>query len=229
MKHKPAVHATRRFGEPAAQLNAAAWRERSRVNGPGDRFVLWLQGCQRACPGCFNPEMHPWVARHGLAVDQLAQKLLRQPGLEGVTYTGGEPLLQAIPLVALSERLRSGGLSIVCYTGYTLEELQRSSNPMVARLLAAVDILIDGPFEQASAGPLLWRGSDNQRVHFLTERYAAWAGRTTVRCAQMEVTVGPRQFTSAGIWPEGLVEEIQHALRGETAAAMAPGGHPSTG
>ena len=31
---------------------------RSRANGPGVRFVVWLQGCTLGCPGCFNPSTH---------------------------------------------------------------------------------------------------------------------------------------------------------------------------
>ena len=93
------------------RLNLGAIQERSAVNGPGERFVLWLQGCPLRCPGCCNPEFQPLVPRHLLVVEELAGRILAVPGIEGVTYSGGEPTVQARGLACLSERLRPAGLS----------------------------------------------------------------------------------------------------------------------
>jgi len=60
----------------------------------------------------------------------MAERILRTPGIEGVTYSGGEPMIQAEPLYTLSQILRSQGLSILCYTGYTLTELQTKKRPV---------------------------------------------------------------------------------------------------
>lgn len=175
-------------------LNLAVWQERSAVNGPGERFVLWVQGCSLRCPGRFNPEMQPFVRRHMVEVEQMASRILTVPGIEGVTYTGGEPMVQAQGLALLNELLRPSGLTVVCYTGYTLEALRvqnESENSLesqtclggipnkfgrpnldwVERLLSCVDILIDGPYVREKAANLLWRGSSNQRVHFPTDAY----------------------------------------------------------
>jgi anaerobic ribonucleoside-triphosphate reductase activating protein len=160
------------MGDASTVLNLATWQARSLSNGPGSRYVLWLQGCFRECPGCVNAPMQPHVIRHVRGVDDVAAAILAAPDIEGVTYSGGEPLEQVKPLVVLSRRLRRAGVSIVCYTGYTLQELQRSGRPDVSELLDCVDILIDGPFLLDQAACLLWRGSRNQQVHFVTRARA---------------------------------------------------------
>ena len=104
-------------------LNLGAWQERSVVNGPGERFVLWLQGCPLRCPGCFNEEFLPHIERHLIEIDEMLTWVLDVSGIEGITYTGGEPFEQAQGLALLSKQLQAAGLTVVCYTGYTLERL----------------------------------------------------------------------------------------------------------
>jgi len=157
--------------------------------------------------------MQPHVIRHVRGVDEVAAAILAAPDIEGVTYSGGEPLEQLKPLVVLSRRLRQAGLSIVCYTGYTLQELQRSGHRDVSELLDCVDILIDGPFLRDQAACLLWRGSRNQQVHFLTERYRAWSASVEVAAAQVEMRLGDGCLVTSGNWPDGFVEELELALR----------------
>lgn len=104
--------------------------------------------------------------------DAAAQRILEAPGEEGATFSGGEPFEQADALAAVADRLQSAGVSVMVYTGFTLGELRASPDPGVAALLAATDILVDGPFVLEQQADLLWRGSANQRVHLLTPRYA---------------------------------------------------------
>jgi len=143
----------------------------------------------------------------------MANQILTLRGIEGVTYTGGEPMLQAHALVLLSQRLRQMGLTVVCYTGYTLEALRHHTDSWVSRLLNQVDILIDGPFVQAEAASLLWRGSRNQQVYFLTETYRDWKPKVNQASAQVELTLATHDFTTTGIWPLGFVERLEDALR----------------
>ncbi len=199
----------------AGHLNLAAWEMRSRANGPGERFVLWVQGCSRACPGCFNEDMQPVARRHWVTVDQVFEAVTAVPGIEGVTYTGGEPMEQAEPLVRLTERLRDTGLSVVCYTGFTVEELRWRDSPSIRKMLDLVDILIDGPYLREQAESLLWRGSRNQRIHFLTERYAPLASVLPHRGSQVEFVVDGDCFRTTGTWPEGFIEKLQQVLRGD--------------
>ena len=82
-------------------LNVADIQLRSRVNGPGLRSVIWVQGCTRGCPGCFNPHTHPHDPRHLLDPEALAQRLMRVPDTDGITLSGGEPFEQAAACAVL--------------------------------------------------------------------------------------------------------------------------------
>lgn len=152
------------------------------------------------------------IQREMITIDALAHHILCTPGIEGVTYTGGEPMLQAGALAELGARVRAGGLSVVCYTGYTLDELRDSGNPHVAQLLAGVDVLIDGPYMPEQAGYALWRGSRNQKVHFLTDRYADRRGLVESECADAEFSVDAMGLTATGIWPDGLLERLREHM-----------------
>jgi len=143
--------------------------------GPGRRLILWVRGCPLACPGCMTPELwdagapctHQSVRQ---VVEQIAPALRE---LDGLSISGGEPTLQARALTELIRLLRAmpelGNLEVLSYSGFSMEEL-RERGADVADYLAQLDLLIDGRFEQSASNDLSWRGSDNQRVHLLSER-----------------------------------------------------------
>jgi len=187
-------------------VNIAAETRRSAANGPGYRYVIWLQGCSLRCPGCFNKEFQPFVPRTLATVEALAERILAAKGIEGVTFTGGEPMLQSECLSILSRRLREEGLSIVCYTGFTIEELKRMENRSIEAFLGRIDILIDGRYEVAKKANLFWRGSSNQRVHYLTRAYAPIAPDQAP--ASMEIVVGSEEITFTGILDEELMDRF---------------------
>lgn len=140
--------------------------------GPGVRYALWVQGCTIRCPDCCNPEM--FSARGGveLAIDALAREVIATAGIEGLTVLGGEPFEQAAGVAALARRVRTAGLSVMVFSGFLREDLEASQDPGAAELLAAADLLVDGPFvREAPGSPWRWLGSLNQRMHFLTDRY----------------------------------------------------------
>ena len=151
------------------RLNLARTLPRSAANGPGERFVLWVQGCPLACPGCWNPDTWAFERRDLRSVEDLAAVILATEGIEGVTFTGGEPFAQARALTALAERVRTAGLSVFVFTGYGLDELTR---PEHLALLTVTDVVVAGRYiESKRATGLAWRGSANQRVHFLSDRH----------------------------------------------------------
>ena len=153
----------------AEALNVARWIERSAVNGPGERFVLWLQGCPLRCPGCWNTDTWDFAPRRRVEPDELIALIEGVAGIEGVTLTGGEPFSQAGALVPVVRRLREFGLSVMIFTGYELDELR---SPEQLQLLGLTDVLVSGRYVEAQRDETLtWRGSRNQRVSFLTERY----------------------------------------------------------
>ncbi|MCP4696772.1 MAG: radical SAM protein [Gammaproteobacteria bacterium] len=197
----------------SALLNLGAWQARSVVNGPGERFVLWVQGCPWHCRGCINPEFLPArPAKHHLRAAELAAKILAIQGIEGVTYSGGEPFLQAAALAELSEPLHTAGLGVVCFSGYTVEALREKNDAATNRLLQQTDLLIDGMFEQDQAAPLRWRGSRNQRLHFLTARYARYAHEADRPVHEVELSLSRDTMTASGFWPEGFVERLKSIL-----------------
>jgi anaerobic ribonucleoside-triphosphate reductase activating protein len=144
----------------------------SRANGPGNRAVIWVQGCSLGCPGCFNPATHPPRGGQVVAVDDLFQRLLAlEQTIEGLTISGGEPLQQPAPLLALLQRVRQESrLSVLLFTGFTWPEVQR--RPAAMALLAGVDVLLAGRYEAARRLARNLRGSANKTVHFLTGRYS---------------------------------------------------------
>lgn len=154
-------------------LQMAAFIDRSLVNGPGTRAVIWLQGCTRRppCAGCYNPSMQdPNRPAEQLAPQAMARKILELRELAGVTLTGGEPFLQSAALARLVAPLRAEGLTVVTFTGHTLEELQADPDPGHTELLSNTDLLVDGPYIEALGCRLPLRGSTNQRLHYLSGR-----------------------------------------------------------
>ena len=153
------------------QLRLAQIVADTEAEGPGRRFALWVQGCSLRCPGCCNPEM--FAADKGRAANsaELAAQALATAGLEGVSVLGGEPGEQAEAVADFCERVRAGGLSVMLYSGYTLAELR--ARPGAERLLKAVDLLVDGRYQQSLPETRRrWLGSTNQVMHFLTPRYS---------------------------------------------------------
>ena len=89
----------------------------------------------------------------------------KNPLVRGVTLTGGEPMMQAPALCEIAEAAHGKGMSVWCYTGFTLEALARENDAARMRLLGLVDVLVDGPYiARERSLDLLYRGSKNQRL-----------------------------------------------------------------
>jgi len=152
-------------------VNVAYTVERCHVLGPGQRFIVWVQGCPLRCQGCHNPQFIPFRDAEWTSVNELAHRVAVVERIEGVTYVGGEPFAQAEALAALSHRLRSEGMTVMAYSGFTLGELQRNVVPHAADLLGEIDLLLDGRYCHDKPTNKPWRGSDNQRLIALSPRY----------------------------------------------------------
>ena len=137
------------------------------VDGPGIRYVIFTQGCPHKCEGCHNPQTHDFDGGYDGDTEQLLSEIKENPLISGVTFSGGEPFCQPEPLTQIAREVHKMKKNIVCYSGYTFEELIKLSNtkPEILDLLKEVDILIDGKFilEQKSL-MLKFRGSKNQRI-----------------------------------------------------------------
>jgi anaerobic ribonucleoside-triphosphate reductase activating protein len=166
---------------PPGYLNIMGYVDESEVNGPGCRAVVWVQGCLRECPGCFNEESWSFEINQLVSVDNLAEKILSNPRNQGVTFSGGEPFWQAPALATLARKVKAAGLNVMSFSGFTLEQLQSDYAPAGALdLLDQLDILIDGPYVESLAlnSPDSPVSSSNQRVHVFNpalEENITWA------------------------------------------------------
>ena len=137
------------------------------TDGPGLRFAIFVQGCPHNCPGCHNPQTHDFLGGYDDDTDSLFERIIKNPLLDGVTFSGGEPFCQARPLAELAVRLRAAGLGVMSYSGFTVEELIReaSSENAYMELLNSIDYLVDGRFvESLKSYECRFRGSTNQRI-----------------------------------------------------------------
>ena len=135
------------------------------VDGPGYRLAVFVQGCPHACPGCHNPKTHDFAGGYLSDTDQIIAQMGKNPLVRGVTLTGGEPMMQAEALCEVASAAKAKGMNVWCYTGYTLETLQRENNPARMRLLEHVDVLVDGPYIAHDRSlELNYCGSRNQRL-----------------------------------------------------------------
>lgn len=194
-------------------LRVGTYLPESNSNGPGLRSVLWLQGCPKRCRGCWNPEFLSPAGGMPWPVEQAMEKLTQSPAIEGITLLGGEPFAQAQPLAELCRKLRERELSIMAYSGWTLEELCAMGSPQTD-LLNLCDILVDGEYLVAEAAPLLWRGSRNQQVYFLTDRYRQWESRVNEYCRDFEIIIQDGQLILTGDPPETVRKTLRRRFSG---------------
>jgi anaerobic ribonucleoside-triphosphate reductase activating protein len=160
-------------GEIVSLINVAAFRLGTKALGPGLRSVLWVQGCPFNCPGCFSVDWIPQTINELWETNELA-KLLVCNDFEGLTISGGEPFAQAGALVDLIRIIRTlrPDYTFIVYTGFEIEKIRadKSSGDKV-QLLNLIDVLIDGKYVQYRNDNKGLRGSSNQRVHLLSDRY----------------------------------------------------------
>jgi len=145
-------------------MRLAGITQESTVDGPGLRFVIYAQGCVHKCPHCHNPES--WVSDGGreFSVKEIVRLLKKQKKIKrGITFSGGEPFLQAADFFEIAVAARNLGLDVVTYTGFTYDQLLEDEDRRA--LLSVSNILIDGKYmhELRDIG-LQFCGSSNQRV-----------------------------------------------------------------
>lgn len=133
------------------------------VDGPGLRYTIFTQGCFHNCSGCHNPKSHDINGGYLKDIQDILSEITANPLLDGITLSGGEPMLQVKPLIEICKEVKAMGLNIVVYSGFTYEEILKDAKKK--ELLQLCDMLIDGKFEQDKKSlALLYRGSANQRL-----------------------------------------------------------------
>jgi len=193
-------------------IRVGTYLPESFTNGPGLRSVLWVQGCPKRCKGCWNPQF--LVENTGVewTFDEAFERLTESNSIEGITLLGGEPFIQAESLTELCMRVKSLGLTIMAYSGWTYEELLSMGSPKTD-LLKLCDILIDGEYVQSMSEPLLWRGSKNQKVYFLSKRYIEWENRVNEIVQDFEVIIQGEKIILTGDPPNNISKYLMELVK----------------
>lgn len=141
-------------------LNVNSIIKESIVDGEGLRYVIFVQGCPHHCKGCFNPETWKIGTGKTISISEILNEIKENPLIDGVTFSGGEPMLQSDTLAELAKEIKKLGLTIWCYTGFTYEDIKESKK----EFLQYVDVLVDGKFIQELKCFEQYKGSTNQRI-----------------------------------------------------------------
>ena len=124
----------------------------SRINGPGNRLVIWVQGCKFNCKGCFNPETHPYTKEHLVDVVDLAKMINEDTQIEGITISGGEPLDYPKQIQSLLSNLEHR-ITTVIYSGYHYEDVVSDEDLM--KVVKRADLSIIGRYDSSLPHPYL--------------------------------------------------------------------------
>jgi anaerobic ribonucleoside-triphosphate reductase activating protein len=178
------------------QLRIHSTIEGSLVNGPGNRFVLWTQGCNNNCPNCYNKKLQEITGGKLVDVEELAYNIINS-GLDGVTISGGEPFLQSRALFKLlqllNESIEKFPNGIICFTGYPMWKIRKNSG--MKKCIDLIDLIIAGRYIEKQRTLSCLSGSNNQKFIFLDK-----PGRgldlipdyTTQRTHQIEILIDDR-------------------------------------
>ncbi len=169
--------------------------------GPGKRSGIWFQGCRFACQGCLVPDSWDFNKNSKIFIYEIVKKIKDQADIEGITISGGEPFLQIDALDSLIYEIKqlNSKLTFMIYTGFTMEELismGKKNNKKILNILKNCDILIDGKFEQHKQINDPWRGSSNQKIHFLSKRYSIGDYQKSILSNEIHIDKNGKMFIS---------------------------------
>jgi len=162
--------------------------------GPYNRYVIWVQGCQKRCHGCISPDSQPIDGGYEEDVDVIVADVIKTPDIEGITISGGEPFLQVEPLVYLIKKIKlTKDIGVIVYTGMLFQEIEESELKKVS------DIIIDGEYQDELNDDLSLRGSSNQNIYLITKKYENEANIYGVQGRKIELYVRDGYATMIGI------------------------------
>ncbi|MBU2964038.1 4Fe-4S single cluster domain-containing protein [Amphritea sp. 2_MG-2023] len=152
---------TKDYGE---YFNIAHIEPQSQIYGPGERFVVWFQGCSLACDGCWNQDMWSFKSKDLVHRGHLLHSILNASGIKGVTFLGGEPLQQSENFWWLVQNIKDqSNLSVFLFTGYENDELTQLGH--FENINKFCDIVAIGPYRSDRRNVnQQWIGSDNQII-----------------------------------------------------------------
>ncbi|MBO8460536.1 MAG: radical SAM protein [Bacteroidetes bacterium] len=149
-------------------------RKGTHVLGPGNRYIIWVQGCKQYCPYCITPES--WALDKGIDLESedIAADIVLTKGIDGITISGGEPFLQAEALASLLKKvkLHRPEITVIIYTGYSYSELKTIKG--AKDLIESSDIIIDGKYIDSLNDNKGIKGSINQKIISISNRLDAY-------------------------------------------------------
>ena len=153
-------------------LKLYSYIKTTKTLGPFNRFALWTQGCPFDCAGCMTPDSQSFDDGFDMAIDEIVNIITDTKDIEGITISGGEPFVQAKVLVNMIDKIKNKkDLGVIVYSGFTLEQLKDRNDKFINKLLEYTDILIDGKYEDNLNDNISLRGSSNQNIYQLSNRY----------------------------------------------------------
>ena len=184
--------------------------------GPGSRAVIWVQGCCFQCEDCIaQAYTTDAVSPQITDAEEMADWVLSEANCDGLTISGGEPMLQAEALTDVLERIRiRRDVGVIVYTGFVYEELleRGQTDRRILDFLSRIDLLIDGPYRKELDINQPFQGSSNQRMICLTPRYkdametyysAAKAREVEIRLSEGRlILIGIPSADQANMWRE---------------------------
>lgn len=198
---------------PSSYVNVAATHIGTHALGPGWRSAVWVQGCPFRCNHCIAPSWLPFTPARLMTPKELAEELLGDPAITGITVSGGEPMLQAARLADMLHHARQiRDVDVICFTGYRLRDLSRFADPGVSRLFDCIDVLIDGPYIQALNQGVGLRGSTNQAVHHFTDRLVDHDFENGPRT--IDLVLKGLELSIIGIPSQPVLAAVESALQG---------------
>lgn len=138
--------------------------------GPGNRYVIWVQGCEQHCKNCITPESRLKTAGYEIDVNNLVADVILNENIDGITISGGEPFLQSAVLSHLLKEIKKvrPQLTVIAYTGLIYEHLLEKTE--TSDLIKQCDVIIDGQYIDELNDNKGIRGSSNQRIIPITNR-----------------------------------------------------------
>ena len=166
--------------------------------GPGLRYAIWTQGCPFNCPKCITLEGRPVVSAKMVNTAQLAEDIVLNKEIAGITISGGEPFLQASSIAKLLKSVKKSRpeLNVIIFTGFLKENLLSDE---ALSVLSLTDLLIDGPYIDELNDGMGLRGSSNQNLHFLTDELIPYKDELLSGKRQVEATIFHNQVDVIGI------------------------------
>lgn len=155
------------------QIRISHYITQTKVLGPGNRFAVWMQGCEKKCKNCIFPDGQKLNGGFFITIGELMEHIKAQPDINGITISGGEPFLQFDALEYLVREIKKEKkYDIMLYSGYTLHEIvDRIGQQKADCFFKNIDILIDGEYIDSQNCGSIYRGSENQKIYFFTEKY----------------------------------------------------------